>query len=57
MLARNTSTGTTVSKAALGVVSSRIEPAVPPSAAVMPKRISRSRWPAYSARNPSTPPT
>ena len=55
-LASSTSTGTTTSNAADGVVSSSTLPVVPPRTATTPNRISRLRWPSYSARKPATPP-
>jgi hypothetical protein len=55
-LARKTRTGTTVSKASDGVVSSSTDPTVPPRTATTENRMIRLRWPAYSPRKPSTPP-
>ena len=55
-LASSTRIGTTTSKAADGVVSSRTLPTVPPRAATTPNRMRRLRWPTYSPRKPATPP-
>src|SRR5690606_20162948 len=50
-----TRTGTIVSKAVDGRVSSSIAPASPPAAAAIPSRSTRRRWPASSRRYPMAP--